>query len=400
MFVVREEEKAEISSSAFSMTRNRLRGSARKGVRSTMTLGIGIVGLPNVGKSTLFNALSQTQAAQAANYPFCTIEPNHAIVPVPDARLDALARIANPEQVLPATVEFVDIAGLVQGASQGEGLGNKFLANVREAAALLHVVRGFEDDDITHVEGSVDPIRDLDVIETELLLADVQSVESRIDKQARKAKGDKSAAAELETLHRLLDHLSAEKPASAFVAPTAADADTIAELSLLSAKAVIYCVNVDEGGLAEDSAAVAAIRQRAQALGRPIVVIAAKVEEELVGLEGEDRADFLGAYGIQCSGVEQVIRAGYETLGLVSYFTAGPKEVRAWTIRSGWTAPQAAGVIHTDFERGFIRAEVVAFDAYVDGEGEAGARAAGALRSEGKEYVVNDGDVVHFRFNV
>jgi GTP-binding protein YchF len=364
-------------------------------------LSIGIVGLPNVGKSTLFNALTKAQNAEAANYPFCTIEPNKAVVPVPDARLAALAGIADPQRILAATVEFVDIAGLVRGASTGEGLGNQFLGHIRETAAIVHVVRCFDDPDVVHVDGSVNPVRDVEVIETELVLADIQAVENRIERLARKAKGDKEAAAQLETARRLAQHLSDGKPAVAFAErETPAGAELFAEVGLITAKPVIFCANVDEGSLAEDNAHVQALRAWAEPRKADVIKISAKVEEELVGMDDAERIEFLSSYGIEHSGIEQVIRESYAVLGLISYFTVGPKEVRAWTIEKGWKAPKAASVIHTDFEKGFIRAEVIGFDDYVKNKGEAGARSAGVFRVEGKEYVVADGDVMHFRFNV
>ena len=366
-----------------------------------MGLSIGIVGLPNVGKSTLFNALTRAQNAEAANYPFCTIEPNKAVVPVPDPRLAALAKLVNPERVLAATVEFVDIAGLVRGASTGEGLGNQFLGHIRETSAIVHVVRCFDDPDVVHVDGSVDPVRDVEVIETELVLADLQAVENRIERLTRKAKGDKDAAAQMECAKHLLAHLGEGKPAVAFPErETPAGAALLAEVGLLTSKPVIYCANVDEDSLADDNAHVQALRAWAAPRKAHVVKISAKVEAELVGMDDAERAEFLASYGVDESGIEQVIREGYAILGLVSYFTAGEKEVRAWTIEKGWKAPKAASVIHTDFEKGFIRAEVMAYADYVAHKGEAGCRAAGVFRVEGKEYVVQDGDVMHFRFNV
>ena len=366
-----------------------------------MALSIGIVGLPNVGKSTLFNALTKAQNAEAANYPFCTIERNHAVVPVPDARMEALAHLASPERVVGATVEFVDIAGLVRGASKGEGLGNQFLGHIRETAAIVHVVRCFEDEDIVHVEGSIDPVRDIEVIEIELVLADLQAAEARVEKLTRKAKGDKEAAAQLEVVRRLAEHLGAGRPASEFSErETPIGAETLADLGLITSKPVIFAANVDEHVLGEDNEHVRRVREVAARRGSPVAKISAKVEEELVGMDDAERADFLSSYGVDESGIEQVIRESYEILGLVSYFTVGPKEVRAWTIRRGWKAPRAASVIHTDFEKGFIRAEVIAYDDYVAHRGEQGCRTAGLLRVEGKEYLVQDGDVMHFRFNV
>jgi len=366
-----------------------------------MALSIGIVGLPNVGKSTLFNALTKAQNAQAANYPFCTIEPNKATVPVPDKRLDTLETLVKPQRVLQATVDFIDIAGLVRGASKGEGLGNQFLGNIRECAAILHVVRCFDDDNITHVDGSVDPLRDIETIETELILADIQSVERRLERLQKQAKADKDARATAEEVARLLEHLNAGQPAASFQSKDN-DAFLTAwnEMALLSAKTVIYCANVDEGDLTEENAHVKTLKAFAASRGAEVVTICARIEEELQSLSDDEQAEMLASYGIEESGLIQVIRKGYLALGLISYFTAGEKEVRAWTIHKGWKAPQAAGVIHTDFERGFIRAEIASYDDYVRLGSEAACRAAGLLRVEGKEYVMQDGDVVHFLFNV
>jgi GTP-binding protein YchF len=366
-----------------------------------MSLGVGIVGLPNVGKSTLFNALTRAQNAEAANYPFCTIEPNKATVPVPDSRLDALARIAKPGKIVHATVDFIDIAGLVRGASTGEGLGNKFLANIREADAILHVVRCFEDDNVVHVEAGVDPLRDIGIIETELVLADIQSLEKRLDRIGRQARADKDLRKEVDAMTALMAHLNGGVPARSF---PRAEGDPIlpilVEMKLLTDKPVIYCANVGEGDLAAENAAVAAVRRHAVSVGADVVVSAARMEAELIGMSDGERADFLASYGLSESGLDQTIRMAYHTLGLASFFTAGPVEVRAWTFRRGWTAPQAAGVIHSDFERGFIRAEVITFDDYVRLGGEGPCRSAGLLRTEGKEYAVRDGDVMHFLFNV
>ena len=366
-----------------------------------MALSIGIVGLPNVGKSTLFNALTKAQNAQAANYPFCTIEPNKATVPVPDNRLDQLTELVHPQKTVQATVDFIDIAGLVRGASKGEGLGNQFLGNIRECAAILEVVRCFDDGDITHVDGSVDPLRDVDTIETELLLADIQSVGKRFERMQKMSKGDKSAKAAVDEMERLLSHLDAGNPASTF------DAKDIElfhaawhELGLLTAKKIIYCANVDEDSLLKDNEHVTRLKTFAAERGIEVVTICARIEEELQGLSEEDQKEMLSSYGIGESGLLRVIHSGYKALGLASYFTAGEKEVKAWTIGEGWKAPQAAGVIHTDFERGFIRAEVISFDDYIKYRTEAACRTAGVLRTEGKEYVVRDGDVMHFLFNV
>ncbi len=366
-----------------------------------MSLGVGILGLPNVGKSTLFNALTRAQNAEAANYPFCTIEPNKATVPVPDSRLEPLARIAKPGKIVHATVDFTDIAGLVRGASRGEGLGNKFLANIREADAVIHVVRCFEDDNVVHVEGGIDPLRDIGIIETELVLADIQSLEKRLDRVGRQARADKDLRREVEAMEALMAHLNGGAPARTF--PRAASDPilaTFAELQLLTDKPVIYCANVGENDVAAESDAVRAVRGHAAAGGADTVVISARMEAELAGMSDTERSDFLSSYGLAESGLDQTIRMAYHTLGLASFFTAGPVEVRAWTFRRGWTAPKAAGVIHTDFERGFIRAEVIAFDDYVRLGGEAPCRGAGLLRVEGKEYEVRDGDVMHFLFNV
>lgn len=366
-----------------------------------MALSIGIVGLPNVGKSTLFNALTKAQNAEAANYPFCTIEPNKATVPVPDRRLDQLAEIVNPQRVLHATVDFIDIAGLVRGASKGEGLGNQFLANIRECAAILEVIRCFDDENITHVDGSVDPLRDIETIETELLLADIQSAEKRFERLQKQSKGDKEAKAAAEEVARLLEHMNAGQPASTFE-PRDIEMFHIAwrEMGLLSGKKIIYCANVDEEGIAEDNEHVRRLRELAASRGADIVKICGKIEEELQGLDDAEQAEMLASYGIEESGLVSIIRTGFHTLGLASYFTAGVKEVRAWTIQQGWRAPQGAGVIHTDFERGFIRAEVIAFNDYITYRSESACRSAGVLRVEGKEYVLQDGDVVHFLFNV
>lgn len=366
-----------------------------------MALSIGIVGLPNVGKSTTFNALTEAQNAEAANYPFCTIEPNKAIVTVPDERLHKLTEIAKPNKVLNATIEFVDIAGLVKGASKGEGLGNQFLGNIRETAAIVHVVRCFEDDNVVHVNAKPDPKDDIETINTELVLSDLQQLEKKIERTSKQLKGDKKLQGQLDLANELKTHFESGKWAAAF---TDRDNDTarafFKEMQFLTDKKVIYAANVDEEGLAEDNAYVQIVRGIADEHGAETVKLCAKIEEEMAGMSKEERHEFLDSMGATESGLEQVIRKGYHALDLISYFTAGEKEVRAWTIGRGWTAPQAAGVIHTDFERGFIRAEVIAYDDYVKSGGEQGAKAAGLMRVEGKEYVVQDGDVMHFRFNV
>ena len=359
----------------------------------------GIVGLPNVGKSTLFNALTQTAAAQAANYPFCTIEPNVGEVAVPDPRLDALAAIAGSKQIIPTRLTFVDIAGLVRGASKGEGLGNQFLANIRECDAIAHVVRCFEDGDITHVEGGVDPVRDIETIETELMLADLESLEKRIIALEKKAKGgDKDAKELADIINRCLVLLREGNPARlAEIKPE--EQNLFHSLGLLSSKPVLYVCNVEEGAAAQGNDQSAKVSKRAAEENAIAVVVSAKIESEIAILPVDEQADYLEAVGLDEPGLNRVIRAGYDLLRLITYFTVGPKEARAWTIEKGTRAPQAAGVIHTDFEKGFIRAETIAYVDYVTLKGEAGARDAGRLRLEGKDYVVIDGDVMHFRFN-
>lgn len=365
-------------------------------------LSLGIVGLPNVGKSSLFNALTAAKA-EAANYPFCTIDPNVGVVNVPDARLDALATIVNPERTVPAAVQFVDIAGLVRGASKGEGRGNAFLSNIRETDAIVHVVRCFDDADVTHVDGDVDPARDRETIEFELALADLTVVEKRLDKAKRTAKtGDKSAAAEAAVLEKALAPLT-EGRALWHTPLTDEERAVLKPLQLLTLKPILYAANVTDSELTgEEGTHVKALRAAIAADHEPaqVVTFSAKIESELAELPAEDRAEFLASLGLESAGLDRLIRGGYSLLGLQTYFTAGEKEVRAWTIRQGDTAPQAAGVIHSDFERGFIRAETVSFDGFMTHGGWKGAREKGAVRSEGKEYVVQDGDVLLFRFNV
>ncbi len=364
-----------------------------------MALQCGIVGLPNVGKSTLFNALTQTAAAQAANYPFCTIEPNVGEVAVPDPRIDALAAIAKSAQIVPTRITFVDIAGIVKGAAEGEGLGNQFLANIREVDAILHVVRCFEDADVTHVAGAVDPMADIETIETELMLADLDSLEKRVATLEKKARGqDKEAAATLDLVTRALALLREGKPARLIVPRDEEEAKRLKMLQLLTGKPVLYVCNVEEAAAATGNARSAAVAERAAREGARAVAISARIESEIAVLPGPERAEFLEMQGLSEAGLDRLIREAYALLDLITYFTAGPKEARAWTIRRGTRAPGAAGVIHTDFEKGFIRAETIAYADYVALSGEAGAREAGKLRLEGKDYVVADGDVLHFRF--
>jgi GTP-binding protein YchF len=361
----------------------------------------GIVGLPNVGKSTLFTALTETAAAQAANYPFCTIEPNVGRVAVPDERLDRIAAIAKSAQEIETQIEFVDIAGLVRGASQGEGLGNQFLANIREVDAIVHVLRCFEGGDVTHVEGKVDPIADADTVETELMLSDLDSLERRVPNLVKKAQqGDKEAKIEASVLGQALELLRDSKPARLTQPRDAEERKALERAQLLTAKPVLYVCNVDEGDAAEGNALSARVFEKAAAEGARAVVVSAAIEAEIATLDPEERSAFLADLGLEETGLSRVIRAGYELLGLITFFTAGPKEARAWTVHRGARAPEAAGEIHTDFERGFIRAETIAYDDFVQFGGEAGARDAGKLRSEGKDYVVQDGDVLLFRFNV
>lgn len=359
----------------------------------------GIVGLPNVGKSTLFNALTRTAAAQAANFPFCTIEPNVGEVAVPDPRLYNLAEIAGSKQIIPARMTFVDIAGLVKGASRGEGLGNQFLANIRECDAIAHVLRCFEDDDVTHVEGRVDPVADAEVIETELMLADMESIEKRLQNLVRKVRGgDKEAIQQERLLKAALAALEQGRPARS-VPVAEEDARAWDMLQLLTAKPVLYVCNVAEAEAAEGNAHSAAVARMAEAQGAASVVISARIEEEISQLDAEEAKEFLAELGLAEAGLDRLIKAGYKLLGLQTYFTVGPKEARAWTIPRGTPAPKAAGVIHGDFERGFIRAETIAYDDFVALGGEQGAKDAGRMRAEGKGYVVQDGDVMHFLFN-
>jgi GTP-binding protein YchF len=361
----------------------------------------GIVGLPNVGKSTLFNALTETAAAQAANYPFCTIEPNVGRVAVPDPRLDAIARIARSAQEIETQLEFVDIAGLVRGASKGEGLGNQFLGNIREVDAIVHVLRCFEGGDVTHVEGRIEPIADAETVETELMLADLESLEKRVPALAKKAQqGDKEAKIQASVLGQALDLLRGSKPARLTVPKDFEEKLALGRAQLLTAKPVLYVCNVDEPDAAEGNAHSARVFAKAAAEDARAVIVSAAIEAEIVTMAAEDRGEFLADLGLAETGLARVIRAGYDLLHLITFFTAGPKEARAWTVEKGARAPQAAGAIHSDFERGFIRAETIAFEDFVKYGGEAGAKEAGRMRSEGKEYVVQDGDVMLFRFNV
>jgi GTP-binding protein YchF len=358
----------------------------------------GIVGLPNVGKSTLFNALTQTAAAEAANYPFCTIEPNIGDVGVPDPRLDILARIGKSAQIIPTRLTFVDIAGLVRGASKGEGLGNQFLANIREVDAIAHVLRCFVDDDVTHVEGKIDPVADAETVETELMLADLESLEKRKAPLDKKAKGgDKEAKAQVALMDKVIAVLAEGKPARA-AAITDEERPAFRMLQLMTGKPVLYVCNVDEGSAATGNVLSAKVEAMAKVQGTAAVVISAKIEAEVAQLPPAEQRDFLSSLGLQETGLNRMIRAGYGLLGLITYFTVGPKEARAWTITTGTKAPKAAAVIHTDFEKGFIRAETIAYQDFVALNGEAGAKEAGKMRLEGKDYTVADGDVLHFRF--
>lgn len=364
-----------------------------------MGFNCGIVGLPNVGKSTLFNALTATATAQAANYPFCTIEPNVGRVAVPDTRLEKLVEIGKSQKTVPTSLEFVDIAGLVRGASRGEGLGNQFLANIREVDAIIHVLRCFEDDDITHVEGGVDPVRDAEIIETELMLADLDSLEKRLPALQKRAKGrDAEAMAQLAVAEPLIEALKEGKPGRTAI--PAGQEEAVNRLQLMTTKPVLYVCNVDEDSASTGNAFSEKVRAKAEAEGAAVVVVSAAIEAEVSQLADEERREFLDGLGLKDSGLDRVIAAGYGLLGLRTYFTVGPKEARAWTITAGTKAPQAAAVIHNDFERGFIACETISYNDYVQYNGEAGAKEAGRLRIEGRDYVVQDGDVLLFRFNV
>jgi hypothetical protein len=366
-----------------------------------MSLNIGIVGLPNVGKSSLFNALCKEQHAQVASYPFCTIQPNRAIVPIPDSRLDKLVELVKVPRKVPATIEFVDIAGLVKGASQGEGLGNQFLANIRDTHAILHIVRCFEDENVSHVSGRIDPRADIEIIQLELILADLQQLERKIERLSGALKGDKKLLPLMETAQALQEHLAKGKPAGAF--PQREDEHFLAlqqELRLLTAKPLIYVANVDEDSLTNPSELALAVQQIAAEQQVECLIICAKLEQDLAGLSEEERKEYLQLAGVEESGLEQVIHKSYSLLGLISFYTMNEEEVRCWTIPRGTPAPKAAGVIHTDFERGFIRAEVIPYETFVAHGSSHAVRAAGHMRIEGKEYIVQDGDILYIRFNV
>ncbi|MCQ2858238.1 redox-regulated ATPase YchF [Helicobacter pylori] len=366
-----------------------------------MGLSVGIVGLPNVGKSSTFNALTKTQNAESANYPFCTIEPNKAIVNVPDRRLDALAQIVKPERILHSVVEFVDIAGLIKGASKGEGLGNQFLANIKECEVILQVVRCFEDDNITHVNDKIDPLNDIETIELELILADIATLDKRIDRLQKALKSSKDAKNLLECALNLKTHLEELKPAKTFALNTSeAFLELDKELRFLSHKKMIYVANVGEEDLNALNEHAKKVKNHAKEQNSEFVALCAKLEEEMVSMSGDEVKEFLQSLGVEESGLEKTIRLSFKELGLINYFTAGVKEVRSWTIKKGSSAPVAAGVIHKDFEKGFIRAETISYDDFIAYKGEAGAKEKGALRIEGKDYIVQDGDVLHFRFNV
>ena len=366
-----------------------------------MGLGVGIVGLPNVGKSTTFNALTKAQNAEAQNYPFCTIEPNKAVVPVPDQRLNELAKIVNPDKIQYSTIDFVDIAGLVKGASKGEGLGNQFLSNIREVEVILHMVRCFDDENVVHVEGGVDPLRDIEIIETELIYSDINQCEKKVQKLTKQAKSDKKARASLEVAQKVLEHLEELQPVRTF--EDKENEEFIAldnELRFLSNKDVIYGANVDEDSLVEGNDYINILSDYAKSVNSDVIVLCAKIEEELIGLDEEEAKEMLNEIGSEESGLEQIIHTSFKKLGLMSYFTAGKVEVRAWTIPKNTKAPQAAAVIHNDFEKGFIKAEVISYEDFITFGGESKSKDAGKLRLEGKDYIVQDGDIMHFRFNV
>jgi GTP-binding protein YchF len=364
-----------------------------------MGLRCGIVGLPNIGKSTLFNALTQTAAAEAANYPFCTIEPNVGIVAVPDERLDQVAKIGKSAKIISTQIEFVDIAGLVKGASKGEGLGNQFLSHIREVDAIIHLLRCFVNDNVTHVEGKVDPIRDAEIIELELIFADLESLEKRLPNLEKKAKTNKDLLPEITLINKVIELLKSGKPARVMVSEE--NELDMSRLQLLTLKPVLYVCNVSEDDIVEGNEYTKAIEEKAKREGAQCVCISAQIESEIAMLENQkDKEEFLSSIGLTETGLSKLIKAGYELLGLITYFTVGPKEARAWTIKKGTLGPQAAGVIHTDFEKGFIRAETISYLDFINHNGEAGAREAGKLRLEGKEYLVKDGDIMHFRFNV